>query len=53
MLKGMLFYMTNTYQLKGFPIDHITSKGLSLHLSIDSQQNEIMTGLYLMLGLDE
>ena len=32
MLKGMPFYMTNTYQLKGFAIDHVTSKDLSLHL---------------------
>lgn len=45
MLKEMLFYMTNTYQLKRFLIDHITSNGLSLHLSIDSQHNEISTGL--------
>lgn len=46
MLKGMLFYMTNTCQLKGFPIDHVTSKGLHVHLSIGSQLNEISTGLY-------
>lgn len=32
MVKGMPFYMTNTYQLKGFSIDHVTSKDLSLHL---------------------